>query len=109
MTTVRDVTDDSFQTDVLQADQPVLVQFWAEWCAPCRALSPIIDEIADDHADKMTVYRLNVDESPGTAAQFGISSIPALKVFEAGKVVKETVGAAPKRAIEAELLGDIVN
>ena len=108
MTTSRPTTDASFTDDVLNADKPVLVQFWAEWCPPCRAVSPIVEQIATDHQDKLTVYRLNVDENPVTAARYGISSIPALKVFTGGEVTREMVGAAPQPVLEANLLPDVL-
>jgi thioredoxin 1 len=99
----RSVTDDSFAADVLGSDKPVMVDFWAEWCGPCRAVSPILDQIASEHADKIEIVKLNVDENPATAMQFNITSIPTMKVFKGGEVVKTVIGAKPKPALEAEL------
>jgi thioredoxin 1 len=99
----RSVTDDSFAADVLGSDKPVMVDFWAEWCGPCRAVSPILDQIASEHAEKIEIVKLNVDENPATAMQFNITSIPTMKVFKGGEVVKTVIGAKPKPALEAEL------
>ena len=99
----RSVTDDSFAADVLGSDKPVMVDFWAEWCGPCRAVSPILDQIATEHADKIEIVKLNVDENPATAMEFNITSIPTMKVFKGGEVVKTVIGAKPKPALEAEL------
>jgi thioredoxin 1 len=99
----RSVTDDSFKDEVLGSDKPVMVDFWAEWCGPCRAVSPILDQIATEHADKIDIVKLNVDENPNTAMEFGITSIPTMKVFRGGEVVKTVIGAKPKPALEAEL------
>lgn len=99
----RSVTDENFATEVLASDKPVMVDFWAEWCGPCRAVSPILDQIASEHADKIEIVKLNVDENPNTAMEFNITSIPTMKVFKAGAVVKTVVGAKPKPALEAEL------
>lgn len=99
----RSVTDDNFATEVLASEKPVMVDFWAEWCGPCRAVSPILDQIATEHADKIEIVKLNVDENPNTAMEFNITSIPTMKVFKGGEVVKTVVGAKPKPALEAEL------
>lgn len=98
-----EATDTTFDTIVLQSDKPVLVDFWAPWCGPCRAVSPILDQIAEEHSDKITVVKLNVDENPLTSEQYGITSIPALKVFQNGAPVKSMVGAKPKPALLFEL------
>jgi len=99
----KSVTDDNFASEVLASSKPVMVDFWAEWCGPCRAVSPILDQIATEHADKIEIVKLNVDENPNTAMEFNITSIPTMKVFKAGEVVKTVVGAKPKPALEAEL------
>jgi thioredoxin 1 len=90
------VTDASFAADVLASDKPVLVDFWAEWCGPCRAVGPILDQILAEHGDKLSIVKLNVDENPQTAMAYQITSIPAMKVFQNGEVVKTVIGAKPK-------------
>jgi thioredoxin 1 len=97
------VTDASFASDVLSSSKPVLVDFWAEWCGPCRAVGPILDQILAEHGDKLDIVKLNVDENPQTAMTYGITSIPAMKVFQNGEVVKTVIGAKPRPALEADL------
>jgi thioredoxin 1 len=99
----KNVTTATFQADVLSSAKPVLVDFWAEWCGPCRMVSPILDEIAGEHADKITIVKVNVDEEPALAQQYGITSIPAMQVFQGGEVVKSIIGAKPKPALLADL------
>ena len=103
MSTAIDVTDANFATEVLASDKTILVDFWAEWCGPCRAVSPILDQIASEHSDKITVVKLNVDDNPQTAAKYQITSIPAMKVYQGGEVVKTVIGAKPKGALEQDL------
>ncbi|MET8563367.1 thioredoxin [Streptomyces flaveolus] len=103
MSATRPVTDASFADDVLLSDKPVLVDFWATWCPPCRAVAPILDKLAAEHADTLKVVKLDVDQNPQTASQYGITSIPTMKVFQGGKPVKTLVGALPQHALEAEL------
>ena len=99
----RDVTDATFDAEVLASSKPIMVDFWAEWCGPCRAVSPILDQIATEHSDKIEVVKLNVDDNPDTAMKYQITSIPTMKVFRGGQVVKTVIGAKPKPALEADL------
>ena len=101
--TARAVTDNTFDQEVINNEKTVLVDFWAEWCGPCRAVSPILDQIASEHADKIDIVKLNVDDNPALAAKYQITSIPAMKVFQKGEVVKTVIGAKPKPALEADL------
>ncbi len=97
------VTDASFADDVLMSDKPVLVDYWAVWCGPCRMIAPILEEIDATHSDKLTIAKLNVDENPRIASDYGIVSIPTLNVFKGGQVVKQIIGAKPKAALLKDL------
>ena len=97
------VTDATFASDVLQSDKPVLVDFWAEWCGPCKMVAPVLEEIAKEHGDKLTIAKLNIDENPGAARDYQIMSIPTMAVFQGGQMVKSIVGAKPKAAILRDL------
>jgi thioredoxin 1 len=101
--TVSDVTDNSFQAEVIESDKPVLVDFWAPWCGPCRRVSPIVEEIAAEKGEALKVVKLNIDENQQTAVKFNVMSIPTLMLFKNGELKKTVIGAYPKKKLEEEL------
>jgi thioredoxin 1 len=103
MAAITDVTDSNFQAEVLESDIPVLVDFWAPWCGPCRIVHPVLDQIAAERGEELRIVKLNVDENQQTAATFEILSIPTLILFKGGQVAKKVIGAYPKQKLEAEL------
>ncbi len=100
---LKTVTDATFADEVLLSERPVLVDYWAVWCGPCRMIAPILEEIDAAHGDKLQIVKLNVDENPKTASDYGIVSIPTLNVFQGGQVVKQIIGAKPKAALLKDL------
>ena len=103
MGATKAVTDETFEAEVLKNSKPVIVDYWAEWCGPCRMVAPVLEEIASEHADKIDVVKLNVDENPAVAQQYQILAIPTMSVFQNGEVVKQIVGAKPKAALLRDL------
>jgi thioredoxin len=101
--TIAEVTDNNFQAEVIESEVPVLVDFWAPWCGPCRMVAPVVEEIAEERGDALKVVKLNIDENQNTAVQFNVMSIPTLMLFRNGEVAKTVIGAYPKRKLEQEL------
>ncbi|GAA3034380.1 thioredoxin [Kitasatospora albolonga] len=97
------VTDETFATDVLGSDKPVLVDFWAAWCGPCRQLGPVLDQIADEYGDQLTIAKLDADANPETVAKYAVLTLPTMHVFQGGRIVQTIVGAKSKRALLADL------
>jgi thioredoxin 1 len=97
------VTDTTFEAEVLNNPKPVIVDYWAEWCGPCRMVAPVLEEIANEYAEKIDVVKLNIDENPTVSQRYGIMAIPTMNVFSRGEVVKQIVGAKPKSALLREL------
>ena len=94
------VTDANFENEVLQSDQPVMVDFWAEWCGPCKALTPVLDELADEMGDKVKVVKVNIDEAPEAPTKYGVRGVPTLMLFKDGQVVDTRVGGMPKSQLQ---------
>ncbi|MFA5662457.1 thioredoxin TrxA [Castellaniella sp.] len=100
---IQHVSDASFQADVLQSERPVLVDFWAEWCGPCKMIAPLLEEAASKHQGRLTIAKLNVDDNPASAAEYGVRGIPTLMLFKAGQVVATKVGALSRNQLQAFL------
>ncbi|GAA0270659.1 thioredoxin [Actinomadura nitritigenes] len=100
---MKAVTDADFASEVLDSDKPVLVDFWAEWCGPCRMVAPILEEISKTHGDKIEIVKLNIDENPQVPATYGVMQIPTMNVYKNGEVVKQIMGAKPKAALLRDL------
>jgi thioredoxin 1 len=102
MSTAKVVTDDGFEAEVLQNPRPVIVEYWAQWCGPCHQVSPVLESIAAEHAGKLDVVKVNVDENPQTARRYGIMLVPTLNLFRGGEVVKQVIGARSRSALMRE-------
>ncbi|MEO3822940.1 thioredoxin [Actinomadura sp. B10D3] len=100
---MKAVTDADFATEVLESDKPVLVDFWAEWCGPCRMVAPILEEISREHGDKIDIVKLNIDDNPQVPQKYGVLQIPTMNIYKGGEVVKQIMGAKPKAALLKDL------
>lgn len=107
MSQIRHVTDDSFEQDVLSSEQPVLVDYWAEWCGPCKMIAPVLEEVAEEYGEKLQVVKLNIDENPNTPPKYGIRGIPTLMLFKNGNVEATKVGAVSKSQLTAFIDGNV--
>jgi len=103
MAAISEVTDNNFQAEVLESETPVLVDFWAPWCGPCRLVTPVLEQIADERGEDLKIVKLNVDENQQVAGTFQVMQIPTLILFKGGEVAKKVIGAQPKRKLDAEL------
>ena len=101
MSDVTEVTDQNFEAEVLQSDKPAVVDFWAEWCAPCRQIAPIIKQLADEYGDRVKIVKMDIDANPGTPGKFGVRAIPTILAFKDGQVVQQITGARPKADFES--------
>ena len=101
MSTVQNITDSNFESEVLKSEIPVLIDFWAEWCGPCKAIAPSLEELSEEMSNKLKVVKINVDENPSTSQEYSIRSIPALMIFKDGEKISEKMGALPKSALES--------
>ena len=101
MAEVAEVTDQNFETEVLNSDKPAIIDFWAEWCAPCRAVAPIVKELAEQYGEQVKIAKMDIDSNPSTPAQYGIRAIPTVLAFQGGTVVEQLTGARPKADFEA--------
>ena len=100
MADVAEVTDQTFDTEVLQSERPTIIDFWAEWCAPCRAIEPIVKEFASEYGERVNIVKMDIDANPGVPGRFGVRSIPTILAFQGGQVVQQLVGARPKKDFE---------
>ena len=100
MADVVDVTDQNFESEVLQSDKPVIIDFWAEWCAPCRAIAPIVKDLAAQYPDDVKIVKMNIDENPNTPGRYGVRAIPTVLAFKGGTVVEQITGARPRSAFQ---------
>lgn len=100
MAEVAEVTDQSFEAEVIRSQQPAVVDFWAEWCAPCKAIAPVLSQLADDYGDRVKIVKINIDENPQTPGKYGIRAIPTVLAFSGGQVVGQLQGARPRSAFE---------
>lgn len=105
MADVIDVTDQTFQTEVLESDKPAVIDFWAEWCSPCRQIAPIIKELAAQYGDQVKIVKMDIDSSPATPGRYGVRAIPTILAFKNGEVVQQLQGARPKADFEAMVKG----
>ncbi|WDZ91001.1 thioredoxin [Nocardiopsis sp. HUAS JQ3] len=103
MSAVKQVTDATFKEEVLSSDKPVLVDFWADWCGPCKQMAPVLDKLAEEYGDKIEVVKINTDQNPETPRSYNVLSLPTMNLYKDGEVVKQIIGAKPKRLLEKEL------